>query len=504
MQLRSGKRTLRATTMATAAAPPPAQAEDKQWFALASEAVAAELGVDEQAGLSPAEAATRLETYGPNAFVAAETEPRWRAFVRQYRDPMQIVLLVAGIGSIWPLHELGTGLVLLFLTLFNAVLGLNQEGKAAAAVAALQKMMIVKAKVRRGGELVQVPAEQLVPGDVVSIEAGDVVPADGRLLKAATLEVAESALTGESMPVAKSPETVTQVDAPLGDRTDMVYMNTNVTRGTGELIVTTTGMSTEVGHISNMLSQESESASPLTKQLNKLTSQILVISGTALAVSIVLNVSRGESFDTVFLAAIAFAIAAIPTGPAGGGDRDPLDGHADPREGERHHEAAALDRDARLHVGHQLRQDRDADAQPDDRGGADDPGPPLLDRRQRLLDAGRDQEGRGAGGRRPRAVHAAAGARLRRCRPRRGADRRPDRGRPRRARREGRARSGRHARDLSAGRGTAVRHRVQADGDLPPDEGSSRAATSSAASSRARPTSCSPARPRPSLPTIST
>ena len=300
--------------MATAAAPPPAQTEDKQWFALEGDAVAAELGVDTQAGLSPAEAATRLETYGPNAFVAAETEPRWRAFVRQYRDPMQIVLLVAGIGSIWPLHELGTGLVLLFLTLFNAVLGLNQEGKAAAAVAALQKMMIVKAKVRRGGELVEVPAEQLVPGDIVAIEAGDVVPADGRLLKAATLEVAESALTGESMPVSKSAETVTQTDAPLGDRTDMVYMNTNVTRGAGELIVTTTGMSTEVGHISHMLSQETESASPLTKQLNKLTSQILVISGTALAVSIVLNLSRGESFDTVFLAAIAFAIAAIPTG----------------------------------------------------------------------------------------------------------------------------------------------------------------------------------------------
>jgi Ca2+-transporting ATPase len=299
--------------MATTA-PPPARAEDKQWFALAGEAVAQELGVDEHAGLSPAEAGTRLEKYGPNAFVAAETEPRWRAFVRQYRDPMQIVLLVAGIGSIWPLHELGTGLVLLFLTLFNAVLGLNQEGKAAAAVAALQKMMIVKAKVRRGGELVEVPAEQLVPGDIVAIEAGDVVPADGRLLRAATLEVAESALTGESMPVAKSAETVTQTDAPLGDRTDMVYMNTNVTRGAGELIVTTTGMSTEVGHISHLLSQETESASPLTKQLNRLTSQILVISGTALAVSIVLNLSRSESFDTVFLAAIAFAIAAIPTG----------------------------------------------------------------------------------------------------------------------------------------------------------------------------------------------
>jgi P-type Ca2+ transporter type 2C len=244
----------------------------------------------------------------------AAGEPRWHAFVRQYRDPMQIVLLVAGIGSIWPLHELGTGLVLLFLTLFNAVLGLNQEGKAAAAVAALQKMMIVKAKVRRGGELVEVPAEQLAPGDIVSIEAGDVVPADGRLLRAATLEVDESALTGESMPVSKGIETVAQEDAPLGDRTDMVYMNTNVTRGAGELVVTTTGMSTEVGHISGMLAQETESASPLTKQLNKLTGQILVISGTALVISIALNLSRGEAFDTVFLAAIAFAIAAIPTG----------------------------------------------------------------------------------------------------------------------------------------------------------------------------------------------
>jgi Ca2+-transporting ATPase len=153
-----------------------------------------------------------------------------------------------------------------------------------------------------------------VPGDVVLIEAGDVVPADGRLLKAATLEVAESALTGESLPVGKDIETVTQLDAPLGDRTDMVYMNTNVTRGAGEFVVTTTGMATEVGHISGMLAQEGDQDSPLTKQLSKLTSQILVISGSALVISIILNTSRGESFKTVFLAAIAFAIAAIPTG----------------------------------------------------------------------------------------------------------------------------------------------------------------------------------------------
>ena len=300
--------------MATTAAPLTEAPEQKRWFALDGEQVAGELGVDVHGGLAPDEASKRLEQYGPNAFTAAETEPRWHAFVRQYRDPMQIVLLVAGIGSIWPLHELGTGLVLLGLTLLNAVLGLNQEGKAAAAVSALQKMMIVKAKVRRGGELVELPAEQIVPGDVVQLEAGDVVPADGRLLRAATLEVDESALTGESMPVSKGIETVAEPEAPLGDRTDMVYMNTNVTRGAGELVVTTTGMATEVGHISGMLAEESEQASPLTKQLNKLTSQILVISGTALVISIVLNMSHGDSFKTTFLAAIAFAIAAIPTG----------------------------------------------------------------------------------------------------------------------------------------------------------------------------------------------
>ena len=126
---------------------------------------------------------------------------------------MQIVLLAAGVISIYPVKQPGTGIVILLLTLVNAVLGLNQEGKAAAAVAALAKMMIVKARVRRDGALTQLPAEQLVPGDVVAIEAGDVVPADGRLLSAATLEVAEAALTGESLPVSKGVEPVAAPDA---------------------------------------------------------------------------------------------------------------------------------------------------------------------------------------------------------------------------------------------------------------------------------------------------
>ena len=128
--------------------------------------------------------------------------------------------------------------MLLGLTLLNAVMGLNQEGKAEASVAALQKMMIVKARVRRDGELVQFPAEELVPGDIVAIEAGDRVPADGRLITAATLEIDESALTGESAPVPKQIEPVASADTPLGDRVDMAYMNTSVTRGSGEIVVT--------------------------------------------------------------------------------------------------------------------------------------------------------------------------------------------------------------------------------------------------------------------------
>jgi Ca2+-transporting ATPase len=288
--------------------------EQATWYALDAAEVATQLGVDVHKGLSTAEATARREQYGPNKFAEAKPEPRWHAFLRQYKDLMQIVLLVVGIGSLWPLQQWGTGIVVLLLTVFNAVLGLRQEGKAAEAVAALQKMMIVKARVMRDGSLAELPAEELVPGDIVSIEAGDVVSADGRLLTVATLEVAESALTGESLPVGKTVEAVAGEDTPLGDRTDMVYMNTNITRGSGQFVVTSTGMSTEVGHISNMLAAQDESASPLTKQLTKLTVQIVVIAGAALGLSMVINLSRGETFHTVFTAAIAFAIAAIPTG----------------------------------------------------------------------------------------------------------------------------------------------------------------------------------------------
>ena len=155
----------------TAPAGPPASTlmpgtDGPVWHALSADRVLQAEGVDGQRGLSSVEVVSRTERFGPNTFDTAKVESRWRAFVRQYTDPMQVVLLVAGIVSLF-LKEFETGVVLILLTLFNAVLGLRQEGKAAAAVTALQQMMIVKAKVIRDGQLTEIPAAELVPGDLV-------------------------------------------------------------------------------------------------------------------------------------------------------------------------------------------------------------------------------------------------------------------------------------------------------------------------------------------------
>jgi Ca2+-transporting ATPase len=276
-------------------------------------------GVDPETGLSAAEVAERTRQYGPNKFATEEKESTWKRFVRQYQDPMQIVLVVTGAVTLIFLRQLGTGIIVLGLSLFNAVMGLNQEGKAEASVAALQKMLIVKTRVRRDGQVLQLPAEELVPGDIVLMEAGDRVPGDGRLLKAATLEVDESALTGESVPVPKQTDPVAGDDTPLGDRVDMVYMNTNVTRGSAEMMVTATGMQTEVGHISGMLAATEVEKTPLTIQLDALTKQIVVIAMVALVVSVLLgiyhqNLLGVDDRQALLVSAVAFAIAAIPTG----------------------------------------------------------------------------------------------------------------------------------------------------------------------------------------------
>src|SRR3989442_326364 len=190
------------TTIPTATSP---SGQGPNWHTLSIEDALREQGVDAATGLSQAEAETRMKKYGPNAFAQAKKKPGYVAFLNQYQDPMQIVLLVTAIVSII-IQQWSTTLILIILTLFNALLTLRQERKAEANVAALQKMLIVKSKVRRGGQVIELAAEQLVPGDIVVLEAGDRVTADGRIIRAATLEIDESALTGESAPVPKQIE----------------------------------------------------------------------------------------------------------------------------------------------------------------------------------------------------------------------------------------------------------------------------------------------------------
>ncbi|QDP98245.1 cation-transporting P-type ATPase [Microlunatus elymi] len=299
-------------------APPVVQDRSPEWHLLSGPDVCVRLGVDPSVGLTSTEVEARRRTYGPNKLAEQPKEPAWRAFVRQYRDLMQLVLLGAAVVSIVALQDLSTGIVVLALTVFNALMGLHQEGKAAESVESLRKMLIITAGVRRGGEIVKIPAEELVPGDVVGFEAGDKVPADGRILVAATLEIEEAGLTGESTPAGKITEPVGLPDlgseVALGDRIDMAYMNSQVTRGRGEIVVTATGMDTEVGHISGMLSGVEQEKSPLTKQLDQLTVAITLMAAAALAAIVILGLVRGEDFNSLFLIGISLAIAAIPTG----------------------------------------------------------------------------------------------------------------------------------------------------------------------------------------------
>jgi Ca2+-transporting ATPase len=284
------------------------------WHTADVGSVAAHLGVDPSRGLDPAEAQERLSTRGPNRLTGGKKESGFQAFVRQYQDFMQIVLLGAAIINQVVTGDTATSVVLAGLTVFNAVIGLRQESKAEASVAALSTMMKTIARVRRDGQAVEVDAEELVPGDVVLVEAGNRIPADGRVTLAATLEIEEAALTGESLPVLKSTEPVDSEDAPLGDRTCMVYMNTSVTRGRGELIVTSTGMETEIGHIANMLATTEAEKTPLQRQLDGLSKIIATIAGIALALVVILGLIRGQDFDTLFITGVALAVAAIPTG----------------------------------------------------------------------------------------------------------------------------------------------------------------------------------------------
>ena len=178
---------------------------------------------------------------------------------------------------------------------------------------ALSNLQVPQAKVVRGGALVLVPAVEVVPGDLVQLEAGDIVPADGRIIRSATLEAQEAALTGESAPVSKDSAALAG-DVALGDRTNMLFQNTSVTRGTASMVVTGTGMNTQMGQIATMLTSVTRTRSPLQKELDTLTGVLGIIAWAAVAFIVVVGLMRGMPTSQLLLLGTAMAISAIPTG----------------------------------------------------------------------------------------------------------------------------------------------------------------------------------------------
>ena len=283
------------------------------WYAQEATAVVSALGSNVQSGLTRAEAASRLSVYGPNQ-IASEPPPSvWEVALGQLREPMNL-MLVAVTAVSFVIGESATAILVGALIALNVVLGSRQELKARESVDALSKMQVPQSRVLRDGHLGPVPASDLVRGDLVQLEAGDIVPADGRLIRSATLEAQEAALTGESAPVAKDASVLPAGDVALGDRSNMLFQNTSVTRGTGSMVVTATGMDTEMGRIATMLTSVKRVRSPLQKELDSLTKVLGVIAWSAVAFIIVVGLIRGLKFHDLILLGTAMAISAIPTG----------------------------------------------------------------------------------------------------------------------------------------------------------------------------------------------
>ncbi|MFA7324564.1 MAG: cation-transporting P-type ATPase, partial [Candidatus Nanopelagicales bacterium] len=289
----------------------PAKEGERRWYSLSIEDAAESLGVDPAQGLSAATAASRLAENGRNELSAEEPTPGWKRFAGEYKSYMQLILLAAGIVSL-VIGELNTGVVLVLLTVVNAVIGLKQKGKAESAMNALKSMLKSTARVRREGVEAQIPAAEVVIGDVVLIAAGDQVAADGRIVSASSLQIDESSLTGESVPASKTTGSISGASVGPGDQKNMAFMNTPVTHGTGLMIVTDTGHETVVGKIAQLLTETKSEKTPLDRQINNMTLWIAAAAGVTMVVMFATGLARGESMNVLFVSAVALAIASIP------------------------------------------------------------------------------------------------------------------------------------------------------------------------------------------------
>ena len=281
-----------------------------------------------QEGLSTGEAQERLSKYGKNELEKGKKTSLIQRFLKELADPMIIILIVAaiisGITAFYEGESFADVIIILSVVVINAVLGVVQESKAEAAIEALQEIAAATSKVLRDGKVTVLKSDELVPGDVVLLEAGDAVPADGRIIESASMKIEEAALTGESVPANKIAGLLKldtgEKDVPLGDRKNMAYMGSTVVYGRGKMVITGTGMKTEMGKIAEALSMAQDEATPLQLKLNQLSKILTVlVLGICVVIFAVGLFRAGISSDTIlstFMVAVSLAVAAIPEGLA--------------------------------------------------------------------------------------------------------------------------------------------------------------------------------------------
>ena len=285
--------------------------EAVNWHALDAEAVIQRLDSGEK-GLDKAQAKQRLEKAGPNSLEAEEGTNPVRLLARQVHNPLLYLLIGAAVLSFVIDHRVDAAVIAIVVVL-NTLLGFSQEWRAEGALNALRKMAAHRARVWRDGQPVEIEAAAVVPGDVLALESGDWVAADARLLSGDDLKTDESALTGESQPVAKQPEPGAE-EAPLADRRNMVWMSTSITGGRGRAVVVETGMRTAMGKIAGEVRDTVREDTPLQKRMQKL-GMVLGIGGVALAVVVFgLGLLRGHEWVEMLMFSVAVAVSAIPEG----------------------------------------------------------------------------------------------------------------------------------------------------------------------------------------------
>jgi len=292
---------------------PPPETRTTPWHNLTPAGAAARLETDVEHGLTTAEAAARRRRVGPNSLTEPPPPSPFRVFARQFAGVLPLILAAAAGLALW-IGDVLDAVAILVVLIINGGLGFLQERRAERALAALKSMLAQRAVVRRDGREVEIAAEDLVPGDLALLSTGDRLPADGRLILVRGLEVDESVLTGESLAVAKSARELGGDAPPLGDRFNMAYANTVVTRGRGEMLVTATGMTTETGRLAEMMSAAGDSLTPLQSQLDRLGKRLAIIALAVVAIILVIALAKGTPVDEAILTAITLAVAAVPEG----------------------------------------------------------------------------------------------------------------------------------------------------------------------------------------------